>query len=40
MGNIENKIPPNIEVKPENFKIKAVRSIDYEDNELTDINAI
>jgi len=34
------EIPPNIEVEPENFKIRTVRSIDYGNNELADINAI
>ena len=35
-----DKIPSNIEVKPENFKARAVKSIDYKDNESADINAI
>ena len=38
--NVGGEIPPNIEVESENFKTRAVRSIDYEDNESIDINAI
>ena len=38
--NIGDKIPSNIEIKPENFEARTVKSIDYGDNELININAI